>query len=286
MVTLAIDLSSLPAELCDRLEARLGGDALDLPVLPEAAAEVVRATMNEDTDVRKLVEILRRDQTLASHVLRVANSPVYGGRGRILSLQQGVSRLGTTLLRQIALSISCQARIFRVKGHEGRVREMFRHSVATSFVAQEIARRQRRNVEEAFLSGLLHDVGRPLVLQEVVELGKTLHCDLPQFALEQVTDAFHARMGAKVARAWGFAPSLIASIEHHHDPVKADAYQNLAALVALSDDVAHHVLASRPVEIATLEGHPSLPVIHLYVDDLHELLGRSAEILAWTEAFA
>ena len=210
---------------------------------------------------------------------------LHGGRTRIISLQQAISRLGMTTIRQIALAVSCETRVFRVKGHEGRVREMFRHSLCTSFLAQEIARLVRRNVEEAFLSGLLHDVGRPVVLQEVIDLSAELRCALPGDALEATMDAFHARAGAAVARTWGFLPGLVETIEHHHEPTLAPTHAALAALVALADDIAHHLCLDRPVDLAMLKNHPSLKVINVYPEDLDKLLLRGPEALSWAEAF-
>jgi putative nucleotidyltransferase with HDIG domain len=285
MVTLELDTSMVPLDLALRLETWVHGQGMELPLLPEAAQEAMRAATSDDTDARKLSEIIRRDQTLASHVLRVANSPLYAGRTRIISLQQAISRLGMSTIRQIALAVSCETRVFRVKGHERIVREMFRHSLATAFVAQEIARLGRRNVEEAFLAGLLHDMGRPLVLEKTIDLAEELKVELSNDALGQATDAFHARAGATIAGSWGFSPGLVETIEYHHTPLLALTAGALAAIVALADDVAHYLLGSRPVDLAILMGHPSLGVINLYPEDLEKFLGRGPEVLSWMEAF-
>jgi putative nucleotidyltransferase with HDIG domain len=280
------DTSAHPRLLAARLEAWAGAGGFDVPLLPEAAQEAMRAATSDVADARRLTEIIRRDQSLASHVLSVANSPLYMGRTRILSLQQAVSRLGMTTIRQIALTVACQARVFRVVGQEARVREMFRHSLATSFVAQEIARILKRNVEEAFLAGLLHDIGAPLVLEAVLHLAKELTFEPTDDMIARALDTLHAQVGAAVARSWGFLPGLVEAIEHHHDPVGAKTYGALAGLVALADDVAD-VLGSAgdPPELARFLGHPGLRLINLYPEDLEKLLARGPEVLAWAEMF-
>ena len=72
-------------------------------------------------------------------------------------------------IREIALVVSCKSRVFNVPGFEDIVRGSFRVSLASAFFAQEIARLRRRNVEDAFLSGLLHDIGRPILLQASID---------------------------------------------------------------------------------------------------------------------
>jgi putative nucleotidyltransferase with HDIG domain len=286
MVMQMLDTPALSPAILARLDAWARTGPFDVPLLPEAAQEAMRAASSDDSDARRLAEVIRRDQTLAGHVLRVANSPLYGGRTKILSLQQAISRLGMTTIRQIALAIACQARVFRVKGQEGRVREMFRHSLATSFVAQEAARLVKRNVEEAFLGGLLHDIGRPLVLEAVLDLARELDFVPTEATLCWATDTFHAHVGAIVAKSWGFPPGLVEAIELHHEPSLAKTPGCLASLISLADDVAHFFCEAEANDAASVKSHPCLREINLYPEELEKLLARGPEALSWAEAFS
>src|SRR5258708_12287382 len=158
-------LSDGASGLRRRLGQRLDAGGLELPLLPEVAAEVVALTASEDSDTGRRAEVSRRDASMTAHGLRLANSPLYRPRSPIVSLQQALSRLGMSQIRQIALTVSCKQRVFRARGYEAEVHRTFRHSFATGLMAQEIAPARGWNAEEAFLPGLLHDVGRPVLLQ-------------------------------------------------------------------------------------------------------------------------
>src|SRR6185503_4373864 len=82
----------LPGWLHDILERHLEED-IELPILPEASARIVALCENAKTDAKAIEAVLERDPSLASHVLRIANSSAYAPREPIVSLQQAVSRL-------------------------------------------------------------------------------------------------------------------------------------------------------------------------------------------------
>src|SRR5689334_1155092 len=170
------DLSApkLPEPLANTLAERIATGKLELPVLPDAATQIVSQTSNPNCDFKAVAELIKRDQAMATHLLRIANSPLYRPRSQIVSLQHALSRLGTSAVRDIALIISVKTRTFQADGFAKEVRDMFQHSLATAVFGQEIARMRRWNVDEAFLCGLLHDIGRPVLLQTVVDLGKQL----------------------------------------------------------------------------------------------------------------
>jgi c-di-GMP-related signal transduction protein len=84
----------------DELSWRVAQGQVDLPLLPGVAMEVTNVVARESADARAIAELLRKDQAMAAHVLRVVASPVYSGRGQIVSLQQAVARLMVFYLPQ------------------------------------------------------------------------------------------------------------------------------------------------------------------------------------------
>src|SRR5690348_9088012 len=105
---------TLPEKVAALLRDRIAAGTLELPVLPEVAAEVVARTGREECDLRALADLVRRDQAMATHFLRVANSPLYLPKTKIVSLQQALARLGMSAVREIALLISVKTRTFQV----------------------------------------------------------------------------------------------------------------------------------------------------------------------------
>ena len=265
--------------LRERLEELIDSGYLDLPILPAVAAEVVALTSDEDCDIRKLAEIVRRDQAMAGHMLRMANSATHRAVVQVASLTQAMSRLGMQLVRQFAFVISCQNRVFRVQGREEQLKQLFRHSLATALYAQEIARARRSNVEEAFLAGLLHDVGRPVLLQAVTDFTTTM--PFSEADVEESVNALHAYVGGELARQWGLSDRLGEAIAHHHNPAAAPANREGALTVRLADDLAHR-LEPNPPDM-DVHMHPALAPLNLYPEDVDRLLGLAEKISAQVE---
>jgi putative nucleotidyltransferase with HDIG domain len=265
--------------LREELEARLATSKVALPMLSESVQRVLSAASDERSDARVLSDLIKRDQALAGHVLRVANSPLYAASTQIVSLQQAVSRLGMQKVREVALMISMQTRVFDVKGYATELKALFAHAVATAVFAQEIARMKRKNVEEAFLAGLLHDVGKPVVLQAIMD-SKSPEARAAQRdrgAVWALCDALHGPAGRALAVAWQLPVTLAETIERHHDPASPSSSVHLTRL---ADDLAHFVLRDAPVEEATIHGHPCAEALNLYPEDLAALLAKGPAIAA------
>ena len=140
--------SAVPDEVRQSLNTRLAAKSFELPLLPEVATRVIELCNLPDTDAAELAELLHRDQAFASHILRVANSPVMASAVPIVSLQQAVSRMGMGTISEIAISISVNGKVFNVPGQMDLVRKLWRHSLATGCLAKEIARARRSNAPQ------------------------------------------------------------------------------------------------------------------------------------------
>lgn len=275
----------LPELVRSELERRLGS-GLELPLLPEATAMVLAECQDERCDAARLARWITRDQALALHVLRIANSSVYAPREPIVSLQQAISRLGLGTLCEITLAVTLHARIFRAPGFEARLEELWRHSAVAGIFAKEIARAARRNVESAFLCGLLHDVGRPVVLQRALDVWDEGWGAAPAaHVLEAAMDAFHERVGALLAERWDMAPWLVESIRAHHDPARAGDHAEEAAIARLADLLSHRALAPTGPDGESLPDGDVLETLGLYDDDVERLEAQRKRILADARAF-
>jgi putative nucleotidyltransferase with HDIG domain len=274
----------LPPAWREQIERHLAQD-LELPLLPETAARVVGLCDGEQADARAIERVLERDPSLASALLRVANSALYAPKEPIVSLQQAVSRLGLKAVRNIALSASLQGRVFRVPGHEQRVREIWTHCALAAAFAREAARKLRRNVEGAFLCGLLHDVGRPIVLQAAIDArGPLPSPPLDAQLLEAAMDEFHERTGARLVRAWGLADWTEAAVAHHHDPERAAPHEDSARLTRLADLLARWARAAGSAPQDFPADDPVVQALNLYPEDVEELLAQRERAAAAAEA--
>lgn len=278
-------MTTAVSEVSRGFAAALASHELEVPAMPATAAEVMLLCQQESTDAAKLSSVIHRDQTIASNVLRVANSVAYVGQVPCASLQQACSRLGLQQITEIATAVAVRGRLFTAGACADLLGVLWKHSVAAGFYAKEVARLRRRNVEVAFLCGLLHDVGKAVLLNHAAR-GKGNAAAAPVAELVAALEEHHVVAGAMLARAWKLPEQVIEAIEFHHDHASAKRFQDLAATVALSDLLAHHVvpgvLASSPSE-DELRRHDVLVALNLYSDQVTQLLGMKDRALAVTE---
>jgi putative nucleotidyltransferase with HDIG domain len=183
------------------------------PVLPAVAVELSELTRKSNVSYDDVVSVLQNDPLIVAGVLKVAQSPIYGGRSPVQSLKEAIQRLGINTLRDIVWQVVAGMRLFRVKGYTQTMERLQAHSVFTACMARTIAARAGIAAEHAFLCGLLHDVGISATLIALVEGEK----QLPETnALLAAIDGMHPQAGAMVAKLWNLSPSIVNVIENHH----------------------------------------------------------------------
>ncbi|MEZ4231634.1 MAG: HDOD domain-containing protein [Polyangiaceae bacterium] len=255
---------------------------LDLPVLPLAAQEVVRAAGDPRVDADQLAELIQEDPSLSAHLLRLANSSWFRARAEIGSLGQAVVRMGSARVREAALVIGCQATVFSAPGFESEVRRIFRRSFACALFSQEIARQRRDNVDDAFTTGLLMDVGFPSLLSAGRHIGQRLKCrNRP--ALIRSAETLHPEAAEAIFKAWGLPERLARVAAHHHDVEPPEDVSSLVHQISLASCLTEIVLArqahgQRPDWSPAFE-HASLLPLELYPDDVEEITKQAARVL-------
>ncbi|MEP6862909.1 MAG: HDOD domain-containing protein [Deltaproteobacteria bacterium] len=251
-----------------RFAEMIASNELALPVLPEVASQVLSLVQRPDCDTARLAEILKRDPAMTAYVMAIAASPLYAGATKSSSLPQAIGRLGFATLTQVVLAVASKARVFSVPGYEAEVKAAFQHAFATALFAQEIARARRSTVDIAFLAGLFHDFGQPVLLQALVDLAPNAdHADV----LAEI-EAAHASVGARLVTKWAMPAKVAEAVDRHHVPTGCE----LAMIVALADDFAHE----RDVTSAYAAA------LNLYAEDLEAIGKRAADITATVKAIA
>jgi len=244
------------------------------------------ACQDERSDLQELADLITRDQSLAMHLLRVANSAAYAPREPIVSIQQALSRLGVMTVSEIVIAVSIKGRVFTVPGYQTRVRSLWMHSAAAGAYAKEVATLLRKDVESAFLCGLLHDVGMPIAMQVLCDLAKERGGSLvPPSIMEAAMMEFHTELGTQIAQNWKLGPWIASVIRYHHDFLKATAYQHEVLVTSLADDLAYWALDDRQ-EKKDFQVHlPQIAALNLTEQHVEALLAKRGRILEITEAF-
>jgi putative nucleotidyltransferase with HDIG domain len=213
----------------------------DLPTLPTVVSQLLSLLQNPRAASTDLEAILSCDPPLMTKVLRIANSAFYG-QGNIKTLQHAVFVLGFAAIRSIALSASV-FEAFPGVGRPGFDRvEFWRHSLGAAVSARLLALRTgRMDAEEAFIAGLIHDIGK-IVLDEYVSEPWQ---EAISYAAEKkvliaeaervVLGISHAQAGRWLATRWKLPPQYVSAIFYHHQPGFACRGEELVAIVHIAD---------------------------------------------------
>ncbi|HEB53867.1 MAG TPA: HDOD domain-containing protein [bacterium] len=274
------------SELSRVFARQLQSGAVELPQMPGTAAQILDLSQQEDTDAAKLSSVIHNDQTIASNVLRVANSAAYAGQVPCASLQQAVSRLGMQLVTEIAMAVAVRGRLFTNATCAELLKALWQHSVLAAFYTKEIARMRRRNVEIAFMCGLLHDIGKAMLLNNVDRVLAGQDMSIPVDELYAAVHDQHIPAGILLAEAWKLPEQVTEAIVCHHDTEQAKSFADMAMMVALADHLAKWVAPdphATSVGEDDLRGLDLLVGLNIYPDQLDELMSMCDRVLEKTE---
>ncbi len=279
-------LSSEAQLLIDALEHLINRGDIDVPLLPEVANKALLLARNPDSDASEMSQLIQSDQSLAAHVMRIANSVAYTPRSNLVSLQQAIARLGMGVISEISLAAAIGSKIFNTPGYETYVAGIWRHALATSLWAKEIARHVRSNVEVAFLAGLLHSIGRPAILQAIIELAKKQQVELTKEDIHQLENIYCHRLSEAVVNVWKMPTLVIEAVSAYTDYNSHLTTSVQASQVTLGARFSSYMLTPDQFDKETLLTLPALTTLNLYQDDVENLLNQTDEIKARLEGLS
>jgi putative nucleotidyltransferase with HDIG domain len=273
---------------CNRLESllseRIEAGVIEVPLLPKVASEVLTMVYDPNAEAAKLAALIHQDQALAAHVIRVANSPAYMPRNPVVSLQHAVAMLGMNLLSEIAFTASLKNATLNVEGFDREIKSLWRHSLASGAFAKEIARMRRFNVESAYLCGLLHAIGKPVVLQTAAALAKEHQLSVEPASLDQLLNGYHIRVGSVIAKQWALPPQVAETIAFYEYYDQAAVARQECMTTCLADRLATHLLHPERLDDAAVRDHPVHADLNLYPNDIEALLQMKEKIAVVVEA--
>jgi putative nucleotidyltransferase with HDIG domain len=267
------------------VEAQIASGKTKLPVFEGTAQRLQQVLAAPPDTAEPLVNLLGSDPAIASAVLRLANSSFFGGLAQVKTIHQALVRLGMEQVLRLALVVS-QQRAYRVSANELQpiVAALWRHTLATALGCQWLAQRLGGGVpvSEAFLAGLVHDIGKLLVVRVIDDLRKARADFRPAAKLvAEMLDSLHARCGATLARGWNLPEVYVRVIEHHHD-AEFPPDDRLLAIVRLVDQAANRLgfgmVAERELQLAATREAQLLGLHDVAIAELEIYLEDSVEI--------
>ncbi len=262
------------AAILDRIkrdvERRLIAGALEVPALPLVADKILQVSNDPAAGMQEIQRIVQGDPFLAGKILSLVNSAYYAGRQRVTSLRQALVLLGVKTLQDIVFSLSLHQKVFTAKRYMEILEENWQHSIAAAAACALVAEHLRVEREDAFLCGLLHDIGRPVLLQSVAQIEDTTlgGREIGTASVRVILDDLHEQIGAHVARRWKLGANVVDAVEHHHDPARAREHRTLASIVYCGDRMARHLGFGGEARECGFRLDPVFDELHLVDEDL------------------
>lgn len=223
----------------------------DPKVLPGVARRVLEVISDENASITEICSIVEKDQAITASVLKIANSAYYGLRSKVTSLRRAVIVLGLTTLRKIVLAVSTKLQYKRFGITE---QLMWDHSIGAAIAARYIASSRWKDLEEiAFLSGLMHDLGKVFMNNECPhafsQVMQTIYNEgeVSLRAEDEVFGYNHTDVGPMVMRKWGLPAIFATVLEHHHlhkcqlDELQDPAATRITACVHVANNMCRHL---------------------------------------------
>jgi HD-like signal output (HDOD) protein len=261
--------------------AQIARGELEVPVLPEVATRVIAMADASDTDAAALSRLILADPPLAAHVMRVATSAIYQPRRSIQSLHTAISWLGVAEVCDIAFAAVVEAKLLNVPGQKARAQRIWRQAVACALWARLVAEATGGGADTRYLSGLLHEIGRPVCLQAVLDLSRRAATPLVDEDIETLIGEFHVDVGRQLASRWKLPDGVVQAIKSWAQWADAGAYAGSCAVVYLAHRLAELTGATAgPIDTALLALDPVCEYLGLGADGLEALAARADHVRA------
>ncbi len=236
----------------------------NIPINPSVAAKVLGMVEKQDFSFNSLEEVIRADAALTSKILRIANSALYARQNKVTKLQNAITILGTNTIKNLVILVT-GASLFQKNWNSPFYSFFWRHSLATAFIAKNLSIRTNNNIyaEEAFVAGLLHNIGQvalfahdPVKYEELLQTSVLEDRRISELELEQFGTT-HKEVGHEVLSGWTF-PEVYSdtALEHGNNNITS-THKHVVVIVSVADFLSSNwfVLEANPKPISLLENY-------------------------------
>ncbi len=211
---------------------------LAMPVFSATLTRILRLLEDDDVGVSQIATAVEADPGLATKIVGVANSGFYGGIEAVGSVQDALMRTGLEQAKNIVAGVAIRSSVFRAPGYEGVADMIWKRSISTALACLALLESEPRWRDSAFLLGLVHDVGRIILLASaavpLAERGRVF----PAPVIERAGSAIRCELGAIALAAWAFDDEMIDAVAWQERPESCpEASRPLCAGLYAADTV-------------------------------------------------
>jgi putative nucleotidyltransferase with HDIG domain len=252
----------------------------DLPTLPVVAMEVNKMLLDYDITINTLSNTIEKDQAMVSKILKLVNSAFFGLRGKISTLSHAIVVLGFNTIRNAVVSISIIDAFSVKEGLDGfDIADFWKHSVAVAVTSKYLAEKADiHSADDCFVAGLLHDMGKIVLLQHFNDLFQKVWLAVKRKNLsfyeaeKSRIQIDHARIGGYLARKWQLPLPLIDAIRYHHDIKPNINDQHLLMIIHTADII---------VNTYAIDSKENLKLYGIHPDVLNAIGSRLDTLSEW-----
>ncbi|HZR99600.1 MAG TPA: response regulator [Chloroflexota bacterium] len=251
------------------LQSLLGGDALratiaqmgDLPSQPGVYLALAEALADPATSMADVARLVEQDIAMSAKCLQLVNSAFFGLGRRVTSVQQAVSYLGTDMLKALVFTVEV-FHAFQPAGAAGGfdLEALQRHSLLVARLATKLLA-GRQPADDAFVAGMLHDVGKLVLVTRLPEQAAAIAAGAAQTGRpwhvmeEEVLGVTHAEIGAYLLGLWGLPQQTVEALAYHHTPARLPRNEfDVLAAVYVADVLIDEQTVAQGLGAAELSG--------------------------------
>ncbi len=217
-------VSTVNAKDYETLRIKIIAKAENIPTLPAIAQDLINLTRNHSqTAIGQITSKIKTDQGISSKVIKLVNSPFYGVRQEIASIDRATMLLGFSSVKNIALAISLDQyyqKPFNMYKTTGQT--IWKHAYKVALMSSEIAKFLNQDTDALYMAGLMHDIGKVVMADFLVREVDNVMDEREQLGCD------HAEIASFILNKWSVAPMVVEAVKTHHDN-NADLYGRIVA---------------------------------------------------------
>jgi len=241
--------------ICNRADAAIRDGRYKVPVLPETATQLLRLSQDPAASIDRIVGLLEREPGVAARLLSLANSPMFRGTSALRSGKDAVIRLGLKVVRDLVMQAAVMGKVFDVPRFLPQMKDLRAHATGVAFACRALESVARRKNDWAFMAGLMHVLGKPVLLSLIAD-DKGAGAAAPG-AVAGLLDLRHAMAGAVVAERMKFPEPIVRCIARHHSFDVGNPEDELSVFVTAGDLLWRAALEGSPQSRESLINSPS-----------------------------
>ncbi len=238
----------------DIMRIKLLAKSENIPPLPSLALELINLTRTNDVIVKQVVEKIKQDQGITTKLIKLVNSPFYGIKQEISSIERSTVLLGFNTIKNIALALSLDSFFHKQFGlYNTTGKKMWEHSYRVASIAQALALHSNKelDLEALYLAGLMHDIGKVVMVDFLVKEVHSREDEREQLGFD------HVEVSVDMLTRWGVNKSVTNAVSSHHNSFAEGMgryiyYANLIDKSASIDDAINEaaiILALRDLDV-------------------------------------